>query len=250
MKYINKTSIVFGILFIIAMSVQAQNRYYDYRDRNPEGKTHILYVAGGSWHDHLGVAAILRRFLEVRHEYYITYTEDFDVFTRSLDAYDIIIMNGMPNKFSNDQMKGFEQAVANGKPLLGLHSATAALNEDPEHQPTYTKIIGAHFIHHPPIHMFPVIIKEQNHPITKNIGPFEIYDEMYFYDKISDGSTVLIEGAHEGEITPTTPIAWTRKYGKGKVFYTSLGHSVGAATNRHFQQLVLNALIWLEEPSK
>lgn len=242
MGHFTRNSIVFGILFMMAMSFQAQNRYYDYKVRNPEGKIHILYMAGGSWHDHLGVAAILRRFLEVRHEYHITYSEDLDVFTRPLDAYDVIIMNGMPPNFSDAQMDGFKQAVAQGKPVLGLHSATAALNKDPnpEHLPTYTQIIGAHFVKHPAIHTFPVTIKEQNHPITKNIGPFEIYDEMYFYDKQAEGSTVLIEASNKGE---TTPIAWTRNYGKGKVFYTSLGHSMGAATNRYFQQLVLNALI-------
>ncbi|MEP1486825.1 MAG: ThuA domain-containing protein [Algibacter sp.] len=247
MGHFKRNSIVFGIIFMMALSFQSQNRYYDYKDRNPEGKVHILYMAGGSWHDHLGVAAILRRFLEVRHEYHITYSEDFDVFTRPLDTYDVIIMNGMPTHFSDEQMDGFKKAVEQGKPVLGLHSATAALKKDTEHLPIYTEIIGALFKKHPPIHRFPVEIKEQNHPITKNIGDFEIYDEMYFYLKQAEGSTVLIEAEHEGV---KTPIAWTRNYGKGKVFYTSLGHSMGAVTNRYFQQLVLNALIWLVEDNK
>ncbi len=247
MEHFKRNTIAFGILFMMALSFQAQNHDYDYKDRNPEGKTHILYMAGGNWHDHLGVASILRRFLELKHEYYITYSEDFGVFTRPLDAYDVIIMNGMPTHFSDEQMGGFKMAVEQGKPLLGLHSATAALKKDKEHLPIYTEIIGAVFKTHPPIHTFPVVIKKQEHPITKNIGDFEIYDEMYFYNTEADGSIVLIEAEHEGQ---KTPIAWTRNYGKGKVFYTSLGHSMGAVTNRHFQQLVLNALIWLVDDTK
>lgn len=39
---------------------------------------------------------------------------------------------------------------------------------------------------------------------------------MYFYLKQAEGATVLIEAEHEGV---KTPIAWTRNYGKGKVFY-------------------------------
>jgi type 1 glutamine amidotransferase len=70
---------------------------------------------------------------------------------------------------------------------------------------------------------------------------------MYFYFKQLEDSKVLIEAEHEGV---KTPIAWTKNYGKGKVFYTSLGHSMGAVTNRNFQQLVLNALIWLVEDNK
>ncbi|MDO5968548.1 ThuA domain-containing protein [Flavivirga aquimarina] len=244
MKSFKKSLILFGILFTIVMSLKAQNRYYDYRDRNPEGKTHILYVAGGSWHDHLGVAAVLRRFLEVRHDYHITYSEDFNVFTRSLDSYDVIIMNGMPASMTNDQFTGFSKAVEEGKPILGLHSATAALKKDEKHKVLYNALIGADFSKHPPIHTFPVKIIKPSHPIVENIGDFTIYDEMYFYHGQVEGNTVLIEAEHEGV---KTPIAWTRTYGKGKVFYTSLGHSVGAATNKYFQQLVLNALIWLTE---
>lgn len=238
----NKLFILFVLLLGICASIHSQNRFYDYHDRNPEGKVHILYMAGGSWHDHLGVAAILRKFLEVRHEYYITYSEDFSIFTRPLDQYDVIIMNGMPAKMEDDAFAGFTKAVKEGMPVLGLHSATAALKKDDLHKASYTDLIGADFGKHPPIHTFPVTIVNPNHPIVKNIGDFEIYDEMYFYKEQADKSTVLIEAEHKGI---KTPIAWTRTYGKGNVFYTSLGHSVGAATNKYFQQLVLNALIWL-----
>lgn len=234
--------ILIGLALFTCITVYSQNRFYDYKDRNPEGKTHILYMAGGSWHDHLGVASILRKFLEVRHEYHITYSEDFSIFTRSLEKYDVIIMNGMPTKMEADEFSGFEKAIKEGKPILGLHSATAALRKDEHHKSTYTNIIGADFRKHPPIHTFPVKIVKPNHPIVKNIGDFAIYDEMYFYKEQAKESTVLIEAEHEGI---KTPIAWTRTYGKGKVFYTSLGHSVGPATNKYFQQLVLNALIWL-----
>ena len=46
------------------------------------------------------------------------------------------------------------------------------------------------------------------------------------------------------KIDGNTPLTWTRQYGKGKVFYTSMGHSVGAVTNRYYQQMLLEALKW------
>lgn len=242
MNSINKL-FLFLIFLIATVSVQGQNRFYDYRDRDPAEKVHILYMAGGSFHDHLGVASVLRRFLEVRHEYYVTYSEDYSVFTRSLSEYDIIIMNGMPKTLLDDELAGFLEAVREGKPVLGLHSATAAMSRDTARMKTYDEVFGAHFNGHPPIHRFPVEIKEPNHPITQNLGPFEIYDEMYFFGNIPNGSTILIEAEHNER--GRTPTAWVKQYGKGKVFYTSLGHGVGAATNRYFQQLLLNALEWL-----
>lgn len=243
MDTLRKCTIVVIVLLMSSNMLFSQNRYYDFRERKPDNKVHILYLGGGSWHDLLGVADILRRFLEIRHEYHTTYTEDWEVLTRSLDAYDIILINGMPDTLSETQLQGLEAAVKNGKPLLGLHAATAALQQDTEEKRTrYNAIIGANFTSHPPIHTFPVNVVETKHPITKNIGNFEIYDEMYFYNTNIEGNQILIEAQHEGK---NTPIAWTRQYGKGKVFYASLGHGVGAATNKHFQQLVLNGLIWL-----
>lgn len=233
-------------LLMVTFAMQAQNRFYDYKDRNPEGKVHILYTAGGSWHDYLSVATVLRRFLEVRHEYHVTYTEDYSVFTRSLDEYDVIIMNGMPASLAEEELSGFLNAVKKGKPVLGFHAATAAFSADTVKREAYSEVIGAVFAGHPPIYTFSVEIKEPDHPVTKNIGSFEIYDEMYFFKQPQEGSTVLIEAEHEGKRTAT---AWIREYGEGKIFYTSLGHGVGAATNRYFQQLLLNALEWLTEDS-
>lgn len=238
-----KRTVVLAIVMLSCWVGHSQNRYYDYLERKPDGKIHILYTAGGGWHDILGTAAVLRRFLEVRHEYYITYTEDYSVFSRDLSEYDVILLAGMPMHLEDKELEGLKKVVRNGKPVLGIHPATAALHQHPR-QSEYTELIGARFKLHPAIHTFPVKVTQPNHDITKNIADFEIYDEMYFYDVIEEGSTLLMEAEYEGK---TTPIAWTRDYGKGKVFYTSLGHGVGASTNRHFQQLLLNALIWLTE---
>ena len=239
-----KRWVLLGIMELIALAAASQNRYYDYRERNPEGKVHILYTSGGGWHDNLGTAAVLRRFLEVRHEYYITYTEDYSVFAGNLDKYDVILLSGMPVSLEDEELDGLKKAVKQGKPVLGFHPATAALQGHPRLS-EYTELIGANFKDHPPIHTFPVNILKKDHPVTYNLGDFDIYDEMYFYDDaLEKGSDVLIEAQHKEK---KTPIAWVRNYGKGKVFYTSLGHGPGAATNRHFQQLLLNALVWLTD---
>ena len=241
MKELKKVVLLLSFL-MVAIVAQSQNKLYNYRNRVPEGKIHILYTAGGSYHDHLGVATVLRRFLEVRHKYHVTYTEDYGVFTSSLEKYDVIIMNGMPKKLTEEELEGFLKAVREGKPVLGLHSATAALSKD-EKRKQYVEVFGAQFAGHPPIHKFPVKVTNKKHPIMENIKDFEIYDEMYFYGNKKEGSTVLLEAEHEKR--GKTAIAWTRNYGKGKVFYTTLGHGVGAVTNKNFQQLLVNGLDWL-----
>ena len=45
-------------------------------------------------------------------------------------------------------------------------------------------------------------------------------------------------------IVPTTPRTWARAYGKGRVFYTSMGHREDVWENPMYQGLLLGALAW------
>jgi type 1 glutamine amidotransferase len=40
------------------------------------------------------------------------------------------------------------------------------------------------------------------------------------------------------------PLAWTRSYGNGRVFYTALGHEEGVWRDPRFQTLLRNAVLW------
>ena len=252
--------VIFVALFICAKAI-AQNRYYDYSNRVPGGKTHILYLSGDGTHGSLEVAAILRKFLEVRHDYFITYTEDYSILSRSLEKYDIILINNIPPHLTEEELNGFSKAIKEGKPFLGLHAASAFYNLNEQGKEVFFDIIGAEFITHPPIHDFEVNIKQPNTLITKNLPDFNIYDEMYFFKNQKPDNDILMSATYKRgvigfnknweekrtEIAGNTPLTWTRQYGKGKVFYTSLGHSVGAVSNRYYQQLILQGLKWLLE---
>jgi type 1 glutamine amidotransferase len=40
------------------------------------------------------------------------------------------------------------------------------------------------------------------------------------------------------------PLAWTRSYGQGRVFYTALGHEEAVWRDPRYQRLLLNAIRW------
>ncbi|MDN5202239.1 ThuA domain-containing protein [Fulvivirgaceae bacterium BMA10] len=247
----------FCLVAIFCDITNAQNRYYDYRNRVPGDKTHILYISGDDTHGSLEVAAVLRKFLEVRHNYFMTYTEDYSVLTRSLEKFDVILMNNIPPKLTEEEMLGLTKAIEEGKPFLGIHAISATYKMDQPQKKLIFDIIGAEFIRHPPIHEFKVNITQPDTDITMNLPDFDIYDEMYFFKSIKPDINILMTSTYEGDDvsgqdwennfgkSKSTPVTWTRKYGKGKVFYTSLGHSIGAVTNRYFQQVILNGLLWL-----
>ena len=72
-------------------------------------------------------------------------------------------------------------------------------------------------------------------------------DEFYYLADCSlEGKNILLEGPgpDDGKIRP---MAWTKRYGQGKVFYTVLGHAEESFKNANFQKLMHQAVLWAVE---
>ena len=93
-----KKIVLFILISSIGFTAFAQTKQFDpfvsvYKMRKPEGRKKVLYIGGGDYHDDLRKAAILRKLLEVDHNYYVTYTEDYDVFLKNINNYDLLLIN-------------------------------------------------------------------------------------------------------------------------------------------------------------
>jgi hypothetical protein len=165
--------------------------------------------------------------------------------------YDAIVMytSGNP-KFNKQAM--FEW-LRSGKALVGVHAATDTWRGEGEEFP---KVIGAAFTTHGSTNKEKVTIKveDSNHPATKMLGPeWVIADEIYQHNRFSrDQIHVLMSidttktnlGPQKMEAGGDYPMAWTRTEGKGRVFYTALGHREDVWTNPTFQEHLMGGLAW------
>jgi type 1 glutamine amidotransferase len=149
-------------------------------------------------------------------------------------------------------VKNLTDYVRNGGGFLGIHAATDALHE----APAYGEMIGGYFDGHPWSAKRTVFVRVEKpeHPLCKNVFEgkgFSIKDEIYqIGDPYSrDKCHVLLSLDLEKSEKPDKPIkdgqtdipvCWTKPYGKGRVFYSSLGHNKSAYCN----PLVLKH--WLE----
>ena len=78
---------------------------------------------------------------------------------------------------------------------------------------------------------------------------FTITDEWYALKNFADNLHVILVQGTEGMKghmyeRPNFPITWARAYGKGRVFYTSMGHREDVWENPMYQALLLGALGW------
>jgi len=144
--------------------------------------------------------------------------------------------------------------VSEGGALVGIHAGADTYKDWPK----YVEMIGAAFKTHGCNDKDLVLkIEDQDHPATAMFGAeWVIHDEMYQFNGFSRNNVhVLISvdtaksapdslKAHKMEKGKDYPVAWTNMEGKGRIFYTSLGHREDVWTNAKYQQHMIAGIKW------
>ncbi len=191
-----------------------------------------------------------------------------------LKRFDAIILYTTGNPlYRPNQRQAFLKWLRNGGALIGIHTATDSFHSTEQGEtpydgdktakyivpdwPEYTRIIGAAFLTHGPKHD-PIAIKvmDPDNPATKHLGAeWVIGDEIYLFRNFNDKVHVLLTTdtektsaaslkGHKMERGQQYPIAWTNTEGKGRIFYTSLGHDEAVWENPAYQKHLLGGIAW------
>jgi type 1 glutamine amidotransferase len=204
-----------------------------------------------------------------QHGFDVTCTKDGSVFTaKELDAYDAFFFYTtgdltLPAKdgsrpMSPEGKSAFLDAIAHGKGFLGAHAATDTFLTAGEDRYTahgdkvdpYVAMIGAEFIHHDNQQKARMRVVDRKFPGFEKLGPsFELLEEWYSLKDFAPNLHVLLvqettgmEGPHYKRAP--YPATWARMHGKGRVFYTSMGHREDVWTNPIFQSMLLGGIAW------
>ncbi len=202
------------------------------------GKTDILFVCGGG-HDWKNHFRILTEVLDKTGDFNVTASEDLnELKAENIRKYDVVLFYGSGLNFSDpNQEKGLCDFVRGGGGYAGVHSATDSFKKSD----AYWELVGGRFAGHG--HgKFKVYIHDTDHPITAGLEDFEITDETYshrYHKNVCMRSLVRMNQGKDRQ-----SMGWVQDYGKGRMFYTSLGHGREAWTNPHFQRLVVRGIYW------
>ena len=155
---------------------------------------------------------------------------NLDVYTESdyMNSLSLVVPIWTMGTISSEQEKGLLGAVKSGVGLAGWHGGTGDAFRN---NPSYQWMIGGQWVAHPGnIINYTVKISDVDHAITRGLSDFAMQSEQY-YMHVDPGNTVLattsFDGTQEGAswIADTVmPVLWTRMWGTGRVFYSSLGH--------------------------
>ncbi len=151
------------------------------------------------------------------------------------------------SSITNEQESGLLNAVRErGVNVGGWHGGMAdAFRNNTEYQ----FMVGGQWVAHPGnIIDYRVNVNDQEHPITAGISDFDMRSEQY-YMHTDPSNEVLATTTFSGDHAPwiegcVMPVVWTRHYGAGKIFYSSLGHVVGDFDVPEAREIVRRGLLW------
>jgi uncharacterized protein len=219
-------------------------------------KHKVLYLthSAGFKHDVLPLSEqILKQVGERSGAFEVTATQDCSLVSRdNLKQYDAVVFyttGELP--ISDEQKAAFLDFVKSGKGFVGIHSATDTFYKWAE----YGEMIGGYFDQHPWHQDVTVKVEDRRHPATRHLDtPFKIKDEIYQFKNFSRDRVHVLLSLDTGSVDLALPavhradkdfaLAWWRNYGRGRVFYTALGHRAEVWQDERFQQHLLGALRW------
>lgn len=143
--------------------------------------------------------------------------------------------------------KKFMDAIEGGKGFVGIHSATDTFRSDGVDP--YIAMIGAEFLTHGEQQEAPMKVVSPKFPGLDGLGEeFSLHDEWYAFHKFTkDLHVILVQETKnmKGPVyqRPPFPATWARMQGKGRVFYTSMGHGA-ICGNKTFHQVLKGGIAW------
>ncbi len=203
----------------------------------PPKKISVLFLGHNSTHhDSARFAPMLRAALKP-DAIDVVYTEDTTALNpATLAKYDALMIYANHTTITPDQEKALLDYVASGKGFLPIHSASFCF----QNSPAYIELVGAQFQKHG-TGKFTAEIVKPDHPVMKDVTPFNAWDETYVHTKHNPDRTILMERVDAAGREPWT---WVRMHGKGRVFYTASGHDQRVWGNPIFQRMIRNAVVW------
>ena len=170
----------------------------------------------------------------------------------SLGNVDAIFFLGHREVELTDQQKAdLMSFVKNGKGFVAAHTATTAFLAWPE----FGEMLGGRYDGHPWGSVYGSVINEDpSFPVTKHFpATFNFTDEFYQTQGYSRDKIHVLLRLDVSKLPPHPelhrtdgdfPLAWAKMYGKGRVFYSSLGHAASTWDDPNVYRMYFEALKW------
>jgi uncharacterized protein len=139
-----------------------------------------------------------------------------------------------------------------GKGFIGVHSAAITFTKWPE----FVEMVGGTFDEHPWLTFdAPIVVEDQKFPGMQQWPKnFTLRDEIYQMKSFSRDKVHVLMSLDASKLDLTNPkvhrtdhdfaVTWAKMYGKGRVYYSTLGHPEDNWDDPRLQAMYVGAIKW------
>ncbi|MER5999232.1 ThuA domain-containing protein [Nonomuraea angiospora] len=221
-------------------------------------------VVRGGWEGHVPVEAteLFVPFLE-KQGFEVHRAESPAPYADSafMSGIDLIVQCYTMGTIEREELSGLEAAIRAGTGMAGWHGGIA---DSYRNSSDYLHLIGGQFACHPgkdpagregtqadnfvpyTVNMLP---EAATHPITEGIADFDLVTEQYWvladdYIDVLATTTQQVRPWDPWHREVTSPAIWTRRWGNGKIFVTTPGHSLDVLQNDSVRIIIERGMLW------
>ncbi len=178
----------------------------------------------------------------------ISNTLDSFLDSEKMSTVDLIVPVWTMGEIGGPQCRGLLDAVRNGAGIAGWHGG---MGDSFRWSVDYQFMVGGQWVAHPGgIVDYTVNIIDHEDPVMRGLEDFSMHSEQY-YMHVDPSNRVLatttFSGAHDGIdwiAGCVMPAVWKRQYGKGRVFYSSVGHVAADFDVPQARIIVERGMMW------
>lgn len=214
--------------------------------------------------------AALKKFEEDRKAFDTTWTPRVKAALEKLSPanlrnYDAVVFASTSGDLPLPDKQGFVDWIAAGHGFIGVHAASDTLHKtgNSEGFPPYVAMIGGAFRTHGPQVTVECVNRDSTHAACQHLpARWTVFDEIYEFkehDPRKVHALLSLDRHPQNKEPGDFSVAWSKTHGKGRVFYTSLGHREDVwdpeftdqagrknppEVAKRFQQHVLGGILW------
>jgi len=163
-----------------------------------------------------------------------------------MNSLSLVVPAWTMDTITREQEQGLLEAVRQGVGIAGWHGGMA---DSFRQNVRYQFMVGGQWVSHPDgVTDYEVNIINHTDPITSGLSDFRMHSEQY-YMHVDPSNEVLATTTFRDSAVPwiegcVMPVVWKRRWGMGRVFYSSVGHVAKDFDVLEAREIVKRGMLW------